>query len=139
MLYPGTVYYCPNYCLPDGTLHDTWFVALTSPGLRLPALSIKATSNGERFGLPGFGCNIRERCFNVPNHLEYGFTLPSYLILPDLHRLSFHRYLQYRDQKKIFIKGKLDKECLTSLLNCLEKFEDDINRDEDLTLFPVPF
>ena len=134
MLYPGTVYYCPNYCLPDGTFHDTWFVALTSPGLNFPALSLKATSNGKRFGMPNVGCNTQARCFHVPDYSKYGFTLPSYLILPNLHQLSFLSYLEYREQKKIFIKGNLDEECLVQLMNCLENFADDIHRDEYMTL-----
>ena len=135
MLLAGDVIYCPQHVLPNGVLHNTWFVLLNDGGMTKPILCLMSTSQEHRYRTASEGCNHRLNCYHIKSNKQKCFTHDSYLLLPWIKSFDFKQIARMKNEGKIEDRGKVDQECLLDILRCLSHYHDDIDADYYEMLF----
>ena len=139
MVKSGDVIFCRAFKLPDGTVHDTWFLILNDARIDQPALCLKSTTKLHRYNGASCGCNQHLNCYYIPLSMKMCFALDTYLVLPELHPLSLQKLFDLKRNGNVEERGAIDGHCMLDILHCLSHYEDDIDQDYFELLFTTSF
>lgn len=132
---PGNVFLNPNYTLPNGEKHESYFIILKPPDLANPALCAMTTSQSWRDRDTTRGCHKKTKVYSIPQSWHNVFSCDSWIVMPIIFSISLHDILTFRDKKDWIYRGRIDEECLNEIIECYKNYQDDIDTDYARRLF----
>lgn len=135
MILSGEVYFNPEFLLPNGELHPSYFIILESADLSHDALCVMTTSRNWRDSNSSVGCNPDTNVFYIPQKWQSIFPLDSWIVMPLIYSISFKEILDYREKRHWKPVGKISKACLQEIIDCLKHYEEIIDSDYAKRLF----
>ncbi len=119
----GSVYFFPNFIFPNGEKSNKLIILLTRSSKLDELFIFCTTTSKQKYREKKPGCNKDKAYFFIPVGKEL-FDTDTWLILDILYSFEPIDILQYNFNKKLQYFGRLKKENLQALINCIKKVED---------------
>jgi len=124
---PGDVYFHSQFKYQNGSIGRKLLIVLNKKERKSLCLSLKTTSQNERYKGAQKGCNPDKKVFFIPKEWQR-FDVPTYVQLVPIYPIQLEELIRLGMYKVIEYKFTLTDDCLKQLLNCLKKhFRKDIS------------